>query len=213
MLDYSKLLGQYKIIPVIEISDHSKALRLAELLIKNLLPVAEITLRTPTALSIIELIHKHYPELLLIAGTVTSPELAEKAIHAGAKILVSPGFNPKTVSYCLSNKISIIPGVATPSDIEQAINYKINFVKFFPAESNGGINKLKSISAPYKDIKFMPTGGINQNNVLNYLSHNNVICCGGSWFVNSELINKESWMELDRSIHLAYTITHESQIR
>lgn len=208
MPDYSQLLKQYKVIPVIEISDQIRALPLAELLIKNQLPVAEITLRTPAALSVIEIIHKHYPELLLIAGTVTSPELAEKAIQAGAQVIVSPGFNSKTVEYCQLNNFPIIPGIATPSDIEQAINYGINFVKFFPAEANGGLNTLKAVSGPYKDMKFMPTGGIQPNNILDYLSLNNVVCCGGTWFVNSQLINQGEWEELNKLIHSAYKLTH-----
>lgn len=208
MPDYSQLLKQYKVIPVIEISDQIRALPLAELLIKNQLPVAEITLRTSAALSVIEIIHKHYPELLLIAGTVTSPELAEKAIQAGAQVIVSPGFNSKTVKYCQLNNFPIIPGIATPSDIEQALNYGINFVKFFPAEANGGLNTLKAVSGPYKDMKFMPTGGIQPNNILDYLSLNNVVCCGGTWFVNSQLINQGGWEELNKLIYSAYKLTH-----
>lgn len=209
MSDYLAQLQQFKVIPVIQISNLDDVLPLAELLIRHKLPVAEITLRTSEALAAIELIHAHYPEMLLIAGTVTSPKLAEQAVNAGAKIIVSPGFNPKTVEYCQQNQIPVIPGVATPSDIEQAMNHDIDFVKFFPAEANGGVNTLKAISAPYHKMKFMPTGGIKENNIMNYLSLNNVVCCGGSWFVDSQLISQGKWEALDRLMRVAYKITHE----
>ncbi|WP_439839413.1 bifunctional 4-hydroxy-2-oxoglutarate aldolase/2-dehydro-3-deoxy-phosphogluconate aldolase [Aeromonas caviae] len=196
-------LRDLRLIPVIQINRPEDAIPLGEILLKNNLPVAEITLRTDAALEAIRQLNSKLPELFLIAGTVTAPKFAALARDAGAKAMVSPGFNPLTVAYCKDKQIPIIPGVATPSDIELAMNHDINFVKFFPAEANGGVAMLKAISGPYQNMQFMPTGGINKENLMNYLSLNNVVCCGGSWFVDSKLIGNGDWEKVDAQVQLA----------
>ncbi|MDB1125352.1 bifunctional 4-hydroxy-2-oxoglutarate aldolase/2-dehydro-3-deoxy-phosphogluconate aldolase [Vibrio algarum] len=191
-----ELLAKTKVVPVIQIEHLSDALPLAETLIQNGLPIAEITLRSSCALDAIQTINEHFPEMLLIAGTVTTKKQADLAIKAGAKMVVSPGFNPETVRYCVSKGIDIIPGVATPGEMEQAMSFGLTTVKFFPAEANGGIKALKAVSAPYSHLKFMPTGGITPSNINNYLALPCVACCGGSWMVDKNLISQGKWAEL-----------------
>lgn len=196
-------MRELKLIPVIQINRVSDALPLGEILLRNNLPVAEITLRTDAALEAIRQLHQRMPELYLIAGTVTSPVLAGQARDAGASAMVSPGFNPLTVAFCQQNGIPIVPGIATPSDIELAMNHDLRFVKFFPAEANGGIPMLKAIAGPYRDMRFMPTGGINPENLMNYLALSNVVCCGGSWFVDSKLMEQGEWETLHKQVRSA----------
>lgn len=191
-----ELLANTKIVPVIQLDSLEDALPLAKVLVENGLPIAEVTLRSPVALDAIKVISDTYPEMLVIAGTVTSPELVQKAMKAGASMVVSPGFNPKTVQYCLDNNIDIIPGVATPGEMEQAMNAGLQHVKFFPAEANGGIATLKAVSAPYPDLRFMPTGGVSPSNINAYLELPTVMCCGGSWMVDKSLIAEGKWQQL-----------------
>ncbi|MDV7105136.1 bifunctional 4-hydroxy-2-oxoglutarate aldolase/2-dehydro-3-deoxy-phosphogluconate aldolase [Vibrio sp. TH_r3] len=201
-----ELLAKAKVVPVIQIENLNDALPLAETLIQNGLPIAELTLRSSCALDAIKTINEHFPEMLLIAGTITSKEQADLAIKAGAKLVVSPGFNPETVRYCVSKKIHIIPGVATPGEMEQAMSLGLTTVKFFPAEANGGVETLKAVSAPYSKLKFMPTGGITPSNINNYLALPSVICCGGSWMVDKKLISQGKWAELRSLIENAIAL-------
>lgn len=203
-------MREQKLIPVIQINRSSDAILLGEILLRHNLPVVEITLRTDAALDAIRMLNQQMPELHLIAGTVTSPKLAGMARDAGARAMVSPGFNPLTVNFCKKNDIAIVPGIATPSDIEQALNCDIRFVKFFPAEANGGVPMLKAIAGPYRDMQFMPTGGINSNNLMNYLAFDNVVCCGGSWFVDSKLIANGEWGILNNQVQSAVNLLRPS---
>ena len=134
--------------------------------------------------------------MLVLAGTVLNPAQVDAAVAAGAKMIVSPGLNPKTVAYCKSKNIPIIPGTANPSDIEQAIELGLDTVKFFPAEAVGGLKMLKAMSAPYGAMRFMPTGGINADNLLTYLQFDKIICCGGSFMVKDDLIRDKKWDEI-----------------
>ena len=186
------------IVPVIKIDDASSATSLAKALIDGGIPCAEVTFRTADAVRAIELMREAYPEMLLGAGTVLSIEQARLAKEAGASFVVSPGFNPKVVDWCIGNDLLIIPGCATPSDMEQAIERGLEVVKFFPAEQAGGINYIKAVSAPYSMLYFMPTGGIGTHNLKEYLSFDRVIACGGSWMVKSELINQGKYEEITR---------------
>ena len=129
-----------------------------------------------------------FPELLVGAGTVLTTEQVDRAVNAGAKFIVSPGLNPKVVKYCVDKGIPVTPGTANPSDVEQAIELGLEVVKFFPAEAAGGLNMIKSMAAPYVNMKFMPTGGINASNVCDYLNFNKIIACGGSWMVNKAMV-------------------------
>ena len=176
------------ILPVIKLNDAKDAVPLAKALCEGGLPCAEVTFRTDAAKESIAVMTKAYPEMLVGAGTVLNTEQVDEAVEAGAKLIVSPGLNPDTVEYCVKKGIPILPGCSSPSDIEQAIKYGLDVVKFFPAEAAGGLKAIKAMAAPYTGIKFMPTGGINAKNLEDYLSFDKIICCGGSWMVKGELV-------------------------
>lgn len=181
-------ISKIGIVPVIKIEEVSKAVPLAKALCAGGLPVAEITFRTAQAAQAIAQITKEVPEMLVGAGTVLTREQADKAIEAGAKFIVSPGFNPKVVEYCIERGVPITPGVTSPSDMELAMEYGLDVVKFFPAEAAGGVAFLKAVSAPYGSLRFMPTGGISLKNLNDYLGFSKIIACGGSWMVSPEMI-------------------------
>lgn len=181
------------IIPVVCINDSAKAENLAKALIDGGLPAAEITFRTDAAEDSIRKISAAYPEMAVGAGTVLTIGQADAAVKAGAKFIVSPGFNPKVVSWCVENDIPVLPGCTTASEIEQAIELGLGTVKFFPAEQSGGLAKIKALSAPYNHMKFMPTGGISPANMHEYLSFKKIIACGGSFMVKNEYIDSENW--------------------
>ena len=195
-LDIMRELSLIGLIPVIKIENPDDAVPLAKALIDGGLPAAEITFRTPSAAQAIKNITTAFPEMLVGAGTVTTTEQVDAAISAGSKFLVSPGLNPKVTSYSLSKGITMLPGCSNPSDIEAAMELGLTTVKFFPAESAGGLKMLKAMSAPYGQIKFMPTGGINSENLLEYLKFNKVVACGGSFMVKDELIKEKRWEEI-----------------
>ncbi len=186
------------IVPVVKIDDADKAEGLAKAMIEGGLPCAEVTFRTDAAEEAIRRITKAFPEMLVGAGTVINPELAEKAVNAGAKFIVSPGFNPETVKWCIERGIPVTPGVQTPSEIEKALSMGLKVLKFFPAESSGGVKMLKDLSGPFPQVKFMTTGGINQDNLADYAKAPNVLAIGGSWMVKADLIEAENWGEITR---------------
>jgi 2-dehydro-3-deoxyphosphogluconate aldolase/(4S)-4-hydroxy-2-oxoglutarate aldolase len=191
-------IGELGIIPVVKIEKAEDTLPLGRALIDGDLPIAEITFRTSAAEESIKSLTGELPNLLVGAGTVLTVEQAKKAVSAGAKFIVSPGFNPRVVDYCIENSIPVTPGINSPTQIEMALMRGIEVVKFFPAEASGGLTLLKSMSAPYTEIKFIPTGGINLNNLCSYLSNNKVLACGGSWMVKPELISSGSFDEITR---------------
>lgn len=176
------------LVPVVSILQLEHALPLAEALLEGGLPCAEITFRTAAAAESIRQIKQRFPELLLGAGTVLSVEQAQTALDAGAEFLVSPGTNPAVVDYCQSQRVTIFPGVCTPTEIELALSRGLNILKFFPAESMGGVKFLKAICAPYNQLRFIPTGGIEPVNIGDYLALPQVVACGGSWMVRPELM-------------------------
>lgn len=180
--------SQIGIIPVVVLDDAKDALPLGKALIDGGLACAEITFRTPAAEESIRLMAKEYPDMLVGAGTVLNIEQVDRAVNAGAQFIVSPGINPKVVEYCVNNNIPITPGTCNPTNVETAIEYGLEVVKFFPAEAAGGLKYIKAIAAPYPQIKFMPTGGINEVNVRDYLKYDRVLACGGSFMVKGELI-------------------------
>ena len=184
-----KELSLIGVVPVIKIDRVEDALPLAKALIDGGLPCAEITFRTAAAKDAIAAISKAYPEMLVGAGTVLTKEQVDDAIEAGSKFIVSPGFNPEIVKYCLEKGCPMIPGISNPSGVEQALSLGLDTVKFFPAEQAGGIAMIKAMSAPYSSVKFMPTGGIGPANLNDYLSFNKIIACGGSWMVKADMIN------------------------
>jgi len=176
------------IIPVVVINDVKDAEPLGKALIEGGLPCAEVTFRTDAAEESIRIMKEKFPEMLLGAGTVLTTEQVDRAVAAGAEFIVSPGLNPRIVKYCVEKNIPITPGCANASDIELALENGLDVVKFFPAEPAGGLKMIKALAAPYVGVKFMPTGGINANNVKDYLAYDRIIACGGSWMVSGDLV-------------------------
>ncbi|MFZ3106397.1 MAG: bifunctional 4-hydroxy-2-oxoglutarate aldolase/2-dehydro-3-deoxy-phosphogluconate aldolase [Candidatus Hydromicrobium sp.] len=181
-------ISAFGLVPVIKIDRIDDAVPLCRALKEGGLPVAEITFRTDAAEESIRRVHNAYPDILLGAGTVLNVEQVKRAIDAGAAYIISPGFNREVVEYCVKNGIAVTPGAITPTEVQYLIEYNIEVVKFFPAEQAGGLNMIKALSAPFLNMKYMPTGGISPKNILEYLSFKKVIACGGSWMVKDELI-------------------------
>ncbi|PSU72629.1 2-dehydro-3-deoxyphosphogluconate aldolase [Photobacterium phosphoreum] len=186
-------LRALRVMPVIQIENAVDAVPLAKVLVENGLPAAEITFRTAAAAESIRLIRAAYPQIVLCAGTVLTIEQVDAAIAAGADFVISPGFNPSTVTYCLENNIKMIPGVNNPSLVEQALELGVSALKFFPAEASGGINMLKSLVGPYSQIQLMPTGGVTPLNLGEYLAIPQVIACGGTWIAPTSAIANHEW--------------------
>lgn len=189
MYEVLKEIENLGIVPVVMIDRVEDALPLAKALCEGGLPCAEITFRTAEAEEAIRVMSKAFPEMLIGAGTVLTTKQVDTAMKAGAKFIVSPGLNPKVVSYCIEKGYPVIPGTANPSDVEAAIELGLEVVKFFPAEAAGGLNMIKAMAAPYGNMKFMPTGGISAKNLTSYLDFNKIIACGGSWMVSGEMIH------------------------
>lgn len=198
MSHISQQLAQVKIIPVIALDNAEDIIPLGKALAENGLPAAEITFRSDAAVEAIRLLRQAQPEMLIGAGTVLNREQAIAAKEAGATFVVSPGFNINTVKACQEIGIEIIPGVNNPSTVEAALEAGLTTLKFFPAEASGGINMLKSLLGPYGQIQLMPTGGINVNNVKDYLAIDGVYACGGTWMVDKKMINEGRWEEIGR---------------
>lgn len=181
-------ISKIGIVPVIALDRVEDAEPLARALVEGGIPCAEVTFRTDAAEESIRIMASKFPELLVGAGTVLTTEQVDRAVNAGAKFIVSPGLNPTVVKYCVDKGIPVTPGTANPSDVEVAIELGLEVVKFFPAEAAGGLNMIKSMAAPYTNMKFMPTGGINAANLTTYLDFNKIIACGGSWMVNKDML-------------------------
>ncbi len=186
------------IVPVIEIEDPAKAAKLAGALIAGGIGCAEVTFRTAGAAEAIKNMKAAYPDMLVGAGTVLTREQVDRAVEAGATFIVSPGLNPDTVKYCQEKDVPVIPGVITPSEIELALSLGLTFLKFFPAEAAGGLKMIKAVCAPYKMVSFMPTGGINIDNVNDYLSFDRIVACGGTWIVPKKALNEDNYDEITR---------------
>lgn len=196
MNDVLKKLSDIGIIPVAKIDDAQKAVPIAKALCDGGLPCIEVTFRTDKAEESIRRITESLPHVLVGAGTVLTTEQADRAVEAGAKFIVSPGFNTKLVSHCLEKNITVIPGCSSPTDIEAAMSFGFDVVKFFPADALGGVKYIKAVSAPYSGIKFIPTGGINEKNLNEYLSCPNVIACGGSWMLKESLMQEGAFDQI-----------------
>ena len=208
MINIKATLQKLKVIPVIAIEEASKATYLAKVLIENGLPCAEVTFRTKQALQAIKNMRNAYPNMLIGAGTVLNTQQVDQAIEAGVDFIVSPGLNPTIVSYCQRKDIPIIPGINSPSQVEQAMALGLDTLKFFPAAPSGGPAMLKALSAVYP-VSFMPTGGISPTNVNDYLSIPSVFACGGTWMVPNPLINDSQWDELGVLLCQVSTILNE----
>ena len=209
MNDALKTLGSIGIVPVVVLNKADHAQPLAQALVNGGLPCAEVTFRTDAAEESIRLIAKNFPDMFVGAGTVLTVEQADRAFNAGAKFIVSPGLNPKVVEHCLKKGYPVCPGIMTPTELEMALGFGLDVVKFFPAENAGGLKMIKAMSAPYTMMKFMPTGGINATNVRDYLACNKILACGGSWMVKGDLINAGDFAEIEKLTREAAEIVRE----
>ncbi len=197
------------IIPVVVLDRVEDAIPLGKALVEGGLPCAEVTFRTEAAEKSIRVLSENFPDLLVGAGTVLTTEQVDRAVAAGAKFIVSPGLNPRIVKYCVEKGVVIVPGCANPSDIEQALENGLEVVKFFPAEVIGGLKMIKAMAAPYAGVKFMPTGGINADNVRDYLAYDRIVACGGSWMVSGKLIKDGRFDEITELVREAAQIVKE----
>lgn len=181
------------IVPVIKLDNVDDAEHLARALREGGINCAEVTFRAKGADKVIKTMTKTFPDMLVGAGTVLTCEQADAAIKAGAKFIVAPGLNPKVARHCLDKGVPYAPGLSSASEIEQAMELGLDFVKFFPADQAGGLAYIKAVSAPYSSMRFMPTGGVTADNLNTYLSFKKIVCCGGSWIVPPALVNAGDW--------------------
>ena len=209
MNEILKKIQETGIIPVVVLEDAKDAAPLAQALIDGGLPCAEVTFRTEAAEECIRIMAEQFPDMLIGAGTVLTTDQVDRAVAAGAKFIVSPGLNPRIVKYCVEKGITITPGCTNPSDIEQALENGLEVVKFFPAEPAGGLNMIKAMAAPYVGVKFMPTGGINAQNVKDYLKYDRIIACGGSWMVSGALVKEGNFEKITELTKEAAAIVKE----
>ncbi len=195
-MNVSEKIQSMGVVPVVVLNDTKDAAPLAKALVEGGLPCAEVTFRTEAAEESIRIMSTEFPEMFVGAGTILTIGQVDRAVAAGAKFIVSPGFDPEIVDYCLGKNIPIYPGCITPSEVAQAVKRGLKIVKFFPAEQFGGVSTLKALAAPYTTLKFMPTGGVSASNLADYLSFNKVIACGGSWMVKGELVKEGKFDEI-----------------
>ncbi len=203
MIEQLSLAG---LVPVIKVEDAADAVPLCKALSDGGLPVAEITFRSDAAEEAIRRVHAELPEVILGAGTVLTREQVDRAVNAGATYIVSPGLNADIVKYCQEKEVPIVPGCANPSDIEVALSLGLKTVKFFPAEALGGLPLIKAMAAPYGNVTFLPTGGVNEKNLNEYLSFSKVVACGGSWMVPSDAVNAKDWKRIENLTRSAVTL-------
>lgn len=211
-MNVMKKIEELKLIPVVIIKNSKNAILLGQALIEAGLPIIEITFRTQAAEQSISDLTNEISDLFVGAGTVLKIDQVKKAVRAGARFIVTPGFNPKIVDYCIDTKIPIIPGVNTPTMVEWALDRGIKIVKFFPANLSGGTKMLKSLAGPYPEMRFIPTGGINNECLIDYLKLSNVFACGGSWIVKKDLISSGQFEEIKRLTKNALALI-KSEIR
>ena len=209
MNEVLRRIREYGVVPVVAITDAKDAGPLGDALLNGGLPCAEITFRTAAAEDAIHELAQAFPNMLVGAGTVLSTEQAQKAVSAGARFIVSPGFDPKVVRWCLEQEVVVTPGVATPTEICMALDQGLNILKFFPAEAMGGVKTLKAIAAPYGGVRFIPTGGVNTSNLKTYLSLPMVHACGGSWMVKRDLISAGDFDTIKQLVQEALAIVRQ----
>lgn len=199
-------IEQYRLMPVIKLDRAQDAVPLAEALCAGGLPAAEVTFRTEAAKDSIKAMTTAFPKMLVGAGSISSVSQARQAVDAGAQFLVSAGFSRKVTEFAVDNNIPIFPGICTPTELMMILEYGLPVAKFFPAEQFGGLNTIKALSAPFPNIRFMPTGGISPKNVMTYLSEKKVIACGGSWMVKDSLIKEGDFQKIQQLTHEAVNL-------
>ncbi len=202
-------LASYGVVPVVVLNDAKDAEPLAKALVEGGLACAEVTFRTDAAEESIRIMSNAYPEMLVGAGTVLTTEQVDRALNAGAKFIVSPGFDPEIVDYCLEKEVPVYPGTVTPTEVAQAVKRGLAVCKFFPAEQFGGVSTIKALAAPYTMVKFMPTGGVNLNNLRDYLNCDKIAACGGTWMVKGNLIKEGRFDEIKKITAEAAKIVKE----
>lgn len=204
-------LRKIGMVPVIVLDSAEDAAPVADALCKGGIPCAEVTFRTAAAAEVISEMTKSHPEMLVGAGTVLTREQVDRALEAGAKFIVSPGLNPEVVTYCQEKDVPVIPGIATPSEMEQAIGLGLSAVKFFPAEAAGGLKMIKAMSGPYTNMKFMPTGGITMKNMMEYLNTSCIFACGGSFVVTKEMVKEKRFDKIEAIAREVSDMIHNTQ--
>lgn len=202
-------LASFGVVPVVVLNDAKDARSLAKALVEGGLAVAEVTFRTDAAEESIRIMTAAYPEMLVGAGTVLTTEQVDRAVAAGAKFIVAPGFDPEIVDYCIEKNIPVYPGTVTPSEVAQAVKRGLTVCKFFPAEQFGGVSTIKALAAPYTTVKFMPTGGVNLKNLRDYLSCDKIAACGGTWMVKGDMIKEGRFDEIRQITKEAAEIVKE----
>ena len=195
-MSVTETIQKMGVVPVVVLNDAKDAAPLAKALCEGGLPCAEVTFRTDAAEESIRIMTTEFPEMFVGAGTVLTTSQVDRAVAAGAKFIVSPGFDPEIVDYCLSKEIPVFPGCITPSEVSQAVKRGLKVVKFFPAEQFGGVATIKALAAPFTGVKFMPTGGVNAKNLESYLSCDKIVACGGSWMVKGDLVKDGKFDEI-----------------
>ena len=195
-MNVSETIQKMGVVPVVVLNDTKDAAPLAKALVEGGLPCAEVTFRTEAAEESIRIMTTEFPEMFVGAGTVLTIDQVDRAAAAGAKFIVSPGFDPEIVDYCLSKDIPVYPGCITPSEVAQAVKRGLKVIKFFPAEQFGGVSTIKALAAPYTGVKFMPTGGVSAKNLESYLSFDKIVACGGSWMVKGDLVKAGKFDEI-----------------
>ena len=205
----SEDIARYGVVPVVVLNDPAEALPVADALLKGGLPVAEVTFRTAAAEEAIRIIAAERPAMLVGAGTVLTIDQVDRAVAAGAKFIVCPGFDPEIVDYCIGKNIPVFPGCTTASEVAWGVKRGLTVLKFFPAEQCGGVATIKALCAAYVGVKFMPTGGIGPKNLKEYLSCDKIVCCGGSWMVKGDLIKAGKFDEIERLSKEAVALAKE----
>lgn len=208
-MDVIKKIEEIGVVPVIALDEPALAGRLADALCEGGLPVAEVTFRVDNVVEVMNEMKAAQPDMLLGAGTVLTTKQAQDAIDAGCEFIVSPGFNPEVVKYCIKNNVPVVPGVATPTEVEAAMSLGLTNLKFFPAELNGGLPYIKALCAPYTRLRFMPTGGVNPSNVRDYLEFNKIIAVGGTWIAKTDMIKDEKFDEIKKLALEAKQVVNE----
>ncbi len=202
-------IASYGVVPVVVLNDTKDALPLAKALVEGGLAVAEVTFRTDAAEESIRIMTEAYPDMLVGAGTVLTVEQIERAVKAGAKFIVSPGFDPEIVDYCIEKGIPVYPGTVTPTEVAMAVKRDLKVCKFFPAAQFGGLDTIKALAAPYTMVKFMPTGGVSLKNLRDFLSCDKIAACGGTWMVKGNLIAEGRFDEIRQMTADAVAIVKE----
>jgi 2-dehydro-3-deoxyphosphogluconate aldolase/(4S)-4-hydroxy-2-oxoglutarate aldolase len=193
MNSVTEQIAKLKILPVVTVRDPSDAAPLAEALTAGGIPAVEITFRAAGAEEALRAVCRAFPEMLAGAGTVLTPAQAESAVAAGAKFIVSPGFDAETVRFCRKAGVPVFPGCVTATEVQQALREGLDVLKFFPAEAAGGLKTIKALSAPFPGVRWMPTGGISPRNLTEYLSFPKILACGGSFLAPESDMKAKDW--------------------